>query len=295
MGEASALGSAFLWAVSNILMGSQSSRLPASVISALRCLFAAVFLVIIALLLVAAGEGGALTWGAALGLAGSGAIGIGIGDTLYIRGLRHIGVSRAFPISMAVYPLLTFALAVPLLGEQITARVLAGTVLIIAGVVLVVSGGLPASNGETAARPERERWLGNGLVFAAALLWAGASVWLREAADGVEPAVAQAIRLPAAAIVTVLAVRGSGLSLSPRGHGRRTWLALVLTGVAGTGVGSMLFVIAVQDAGAARTAVLSSTAPLFALPMAALLLGERVSARVIAGTALSITGIWLVV
>lgn len=295
MGEAAALGSAFLWAVSNILMGSQSGRLAASVISALRCIFAAGFLVVLALILVGTGQGGTLSWGAAAGLAGSGALGIGVGDTLYIRSLRHIGVSRAFPISMAVYPLMTFALAVPLLGEDVTARVLAGTVLIIAGVVLVVSGGLAKEASGAGEQAGRERWLGNGLVCAAALLWAAASVWLREAAEGVEPAVAQAVRLPAAALVTALVVWRSGLSLSLAGYGRRTWAALLLTGVAGTGVGSMLFVIGVQDAGAARTAVLSSTAPLFALPMAALALGERVSARIIAGTALSIAGIWLVV
>jgi drug/metabolite transporter (DMT)-like permease len=57
----------------------------------------------------------------------------------------------------------------------------------------------------------------------------------------------------------------------------------------------MLFVLAVQRAGAAKTAVLSSTAPLFALPLAALLLGERLTGRVILGTLLSIAGVWLVV
>lgn len=295
MGEFAALGSAFLWAVSNILMGSQSDRLPASVISALRCVFATLFVVGLAAILVLTGQAGALTGGAALGLAGSGALGVGVGDTLYIRSLRHIGVSRAFPISMAVYPLLTFLLAVPLLGEELSARIGLGSALIIGGVVLVVSGGLAAGDPAAEPRSERERWLGNGLVAGAALLWALASVWLRSASEGVEPAVSQAVRMPAAALVTGLVVYGSGIRPEMRGYSGRTWTALLLTGVVGTGVGSMLFVFAVQQSGAARTAVLSSTAPLFALPMAALLLGERVSGRVIGGTALSIAGIWLVV
>ena len=49
------------------------------------------------------------------------------------------------------------------------------------------------------------------------------------------------------------------------------------------------------QSGAATTAVLSSTGPLFALPMAALWLGERVTRRIVLGTVLSIAGIVLVV
>ncbi|HEV8635891.1 MAG TPA: EamA family transporter [Chloroflexota bacterium] len=41
-------------------------------------------------------------------------------------------------------------------------------------------------------------------------------------------------------------------------------------------------------------AALSSTAPIFAAPLAALFLGERLSPRIGAGTVLSILGIWLV-
>lgn len=293
MGEAAALGSAFLWALSNILMGSQSDRMPAIVISALRCVYAALFLSAVAVVLVLAGSVRYPSAVAALGLAGSGVLGLGVGDTLYIRGLGHIGVSRAFPVSMALYPLLTFVLAVAWLDEQVTPAVIAGTVLIIAGVLLVVSDRQAARRDEK-TMPPGEAWLGVALVALASGLWAFASVWPRSAADGVQPVVAQAIRLPVAAIATAAVVRGVGHSLSPSGYGRRGAWALVATGVLGTGVGSMLFVIAVQDTGAAKTAVLSSTAPLFALPMAAALLSERITARVVVGTAVSIAGIWLV-
>ena len=52
--------------------------------------------------------------------------------------------------------------------------------------------------------------------------------------------------------------------------------------------------IGIQRAGAARTAILSSTGPLFALPLAALALQERVTRQIAVGTVLSIAGIWLV-
>lgn len=295
VGETAALGSALLWAVSSILMGSLTGRMPAVVISALRALFGAAFLLAVAALLLVSGAARAPGPAAAAGLAGSGVLGLGLGDTAYIRSLRHIGVSRAFPVSMATYPLLTFVLAVALIGEAVTPPVAVGAALVIAGVILVVLGGrLPGSEGRS-ARSRREVWLGTALVLTAAVLWAFASVWLRAAADGVQPAVAQAIRLPVAAVVTAGLARGAGHALwSPR-YGWRGLMALLLTGVVGTGAGSMLFVLAVQRAGAAKTAVLSSTAPLFALPLAALLLGERLTGRVVLGTVLSIAGVWLVV
>jgi drug/metabolite transporter (DMT)-like permease len=295
VGETAALGSALLWAVSSILMGSLTGRMPAVVISALRALFGAAFLLAVAALLLVSGAARAPGPAAAASLAGSGVLGLGLGDTAYIRSLRHIGVSRAFPVSMAAYPLLTFVLAVALIGEEVTLPVAMGAALVIAGVILVVLGGrLPGSEGRS-ARSRREVWLGTALVLTAAVLWAFASVWLRAAADGVQPAVAQAIRLPVAAVVTAGLARGAGHALwSPR-YGWRGLMALLLTGVVGTGAGSMLFVLAVQRAGAAKTAVLSSTAPLFALPLAALLLGERLTGRVVLGTVLSIAGVWLVV
>jgi drug/metabolite transporter (DMT)-like permease len=267
--------------------------MPAMVISALRCLFAALFLGAVVAVMALAGAVRVPNLSAVLGLAGSGTLGLAVGDTLYIRSLRHVGVNRALPISTALYPLLTFALAVALLGEHLSVMVLAGTVLIVVGVTLIVTAErLPSA---TILHDAAEVRLGLGLVGLASALWACASVWLRSAADGVQPALAQAVRLPVAAFVTMLVARGTGNGWSPARYGRRSIGALILTGVLGSGVGSILFVIAVQHSGAARTAVLSSTAPLFALPMAAAMLGERVTPRVLMGTALSVAGIWLVV
>jgi drug/metabolite transporter (DMT)-like permease len=69
---------------------------------------------------------------------------------------------------------------------------------------------------------------------------------------------------------------------------------LLAAGMFGTGMGSLLYVIGIQQAGAARAALLSSTSPLFALPLAAVVLHERLTARVIAGAIVSVAGIFLV-
>ena len=297
MGEAAGLGSAFLWALNNIVMGRLSARMPPAVVSAFRCLFGALFALLVLVIAVAVGKSGSVSSVAMVGLVASGVLSIGIGDTLYIRGLGTVGVSRAFPVSMALYPLGTFVLAVGLLGEQVTWRIVGGSLLICLGVVLIARArsapqAQPTSDVNMSADSPRTGYL---FVAVGSLLWAVGSVWLRAAADGVAPAVVQAVRLPVATVITFGIAYQAGHSVRLEHYGRGPLALLGFAGFVGTGVGSLLFVLALQEAGAGKTAVLSSTAPLFALPMAVLVLGEKVTASLIAGTLLSIAGIWLVV
>jgi drug/metabolite transporter (DMT)-like permease len=53
----------------------------------------------------------------------------------------------------------------------------------------------------------------------------------------------------------------------------------------------VLFVAGIKHVGVTVTAVLSSTAPMFALPLGMLFLDERPSRRSLAGTAITIVGI----
>ena len=69
------------------------------------------------------------------------------------------------------------------------------------------------------------------------------------------------------------------------GNGMRNTAALAAAGVLGIGIGSLFYVFAVQEAGAGRTAVLTSTQPLFALPLAVLFLREKITPKVVLGTA----------
>src|SRR2546426_10027839 len=58
-----------------------------------------------------------------------------------------------------------------------------------------------------------------------------------------------------------------------------------------TALSSVLFVAGLKYAEVGLATVLSSTAPLFALPIGLLAFGERVTWRAAAGAALSVTGI----
>lgn len=293
MGEIAALTSAMLWAVSSVLFGSQSGRVPATTMSVVRLVAATALLWLVALLLFASGRLGAIGLGQAAALVAGGMLGLGLGDTLYFASLRLLGVARAFPISMASFPLLTFVLAALFADEAITRPILLGSLLIIAGITLIALREAAAAGATAEAPPPSQARRGVLLVLAAALLWSIAGVWLVSASDGVSPVLVGAIRIPAAALFTGALARAAGHALGPGRYGGG-WLPLAVAGVFGTGVGSLLYVVGVQEAGASRTAILSSTSPLFALPLATLVLRERIGARVAAGTVLSVLGIWLV-
>jgi drug/metabolite transporter (DMT)-like permease len=54
---------------------------------------------------------------------------------------------------------------------------------------------------------------------------------------------------------------------------------------------SLLFVTGLKYAGVAVSTVLSSTAPMFAIPLGALCLGERLAARTVAGGIVTVAGL----
>src|SRR5579885_1550338 len=138
-GELAAIASAALWAFSSLAMAGVSRRMPGITVSALRLVCGVLFYLI---LLVATGQSGdlfRLSAGTAAALAASAVLALGIGDTLYIYGMQAIGVSRASPISVTSYPVLTLALAWALLGEAISLRTALGTGLVLGGIVLIVA------------------------------------------------------------------------------------------------------------------------------------------------------------
>jgi drug/metabolite transporter (DMT)-like permease len=293
-GVGSALLAAALWALSGTLLTSQTSRIDPIPLSALRCLFATAFLAVLLPPLGAIGDLRDISFNTAISMVGSGVVGMGLGDTLYIASLGMIGVSRAYPISMSSYPLLTFLLAVTLLGETVTWVMLLGAVLIIVGVSLLVVEGRAETTGGAALRrgsPGR----GVALVLLAAVFWAVATVWLRAGSGDLSAVAAGSLRIPAAGLFLLLLSWGRMGELRVVAGGRRTLATVALAGIVGTALGGLLYIYAVQEAGAGRAAILSSTSPLFLFPMAVIFLAERLTAWVLVGTAISVVGIWLVI
>ncbi len=328
LGELAGIGSAALWAFSSLVMAGLSRRMPTLAVSCLRLCAGVLFYLV---LLIVTGNLDAMLcvgWAKAAALGLTAIIAMGIGDTLYISGMLRIGVSRASPISVTSYPLLTVVLAWLLLGEVLSVKAIAGTVLVIGGIVLVVlRSGAPASDScdvlpivlppgdgdlelvvaggglrsTTVIASPRQidtaselSLAGVGLVLVAAVTWAISTIWLRTLTADTNLVVVNAIRVPTAAVFlgSLAAARGV---LDLRRYRSRDLLLLAASGMVSTGIGSLLYVYALKEAGAGRSSILNSLSPVFALPLAVWFLKERVTRLTVAGTLLALAGVWLVI
>lgn len=292
MGELAGIAGAIVWATTNTVLRGQSVRLGAFTVNAWRALFASLSFITIFLLTHRLADLLLLPPRTVLALGASVVIGMAFGDTLQFNAMTKIGVSRAMPIG-AAFPLFTVILAAIFLGEPVTARIGAGAGLVIMGVILVA---LPRRSGtvdRSAQAATQGHWLGVGMALTAAVCWALATTISRVAVRDIDVITANTVRLPLSAGVLLLLGLGRA-KLPPSQFGRRTFLILFLAGTVGTAGGGFLYLTSVKLAGAAKTALLSSTAPVFALPLAMIFLGERPGPRAIVGVFIAIAGIVLV-
>lgn len=286
LGAVCALASAFTWAVTSLLVRTVSPPLSSVTVSAVRSLL---------------GGGLLLTWVLATGgigrliaigeknfflLAISIVVAIALGDVMFFESARFLGLARAMTVSM-VYPLMSAGFAALFLGEPLSARVTAGAVVTLTGLAVIVR----ARNGERV----REEHLGRGLAAAlvAAVAWAVSLLVLKPAVGSLDPITTQAVRLPLASLVLFATPWGWGAPRQVLTVDRSMLRRVALLGVI-TAMSSVLFVTSVKLADVAVAAVLSSTAPLFALPLGLIFLGERVTRTALVGTALAVGGVALI-
>lgn len=208
-----------------------------------------------------------------------------LGDTAFFESTRALGLGRAMTVSMT-YPLIAALLAALFLGEALTARVALGSLVALTGLVLTVA---------TKADQRTERahfWRGVTAATVAAFAWAGSVILLKPSLREVDPVNAQAIRLPVAAAMLWATPWTWRAAATLRAPGRTTLWRLLALGVL-SALSSILFVTGIRYAGVAVATVLSSTAPVFAIPLGLLFLGERLAARAILGAAITVVGIAL--
>jgi drug/metabolite transporter (DMT)-like permease len=136
-------------------------------------------------------------------------------------------------------------------------------------------------------------WLGVGAATLAALAWAVSAVALKAPLREVDAVTAQAIRLPIAGLLLLATPWARGAVGRVRaGEPRVLTLMIVLSLL--TVASSVMFTAAVKFTGVGVAVVLSSTAPMFAMPLGLLFLGERLTAAPVAGTLIAMAGIAVV-
>ena len=133
-----------------------------------------------------------------------------------------------------------------------------------------------------------------GLVTA--ILWATGTTILRAVTPGIDAAAVATVQLTPAVVISVLVFlvvrrgRVFGDGATPG-----TVSLIGLTGMLTAGLGTMLVVFAVQRIGAGPTAVLFAMSTIFALPLGVVFLKERVTIWGVAGAAVAVGGVALLV
>jgi drug/metabolite transporter (DMT)-like permease len=218
----------------------------------------------------------------------SGALGIAIGDTFYFRALQNLGARRTLLVG-AMAPVLAALLAGIFLQEGLPVLAWLGMGLTILGVGWVIS---ERTAGQVEPRFVIAKGFGFALLFA--LAQASGAVLSRAALAGtmVDPLWAAGIRLATGVALLI----GWGIFRQQLWvwfasfQTPKRWAGLSLAAFMGTFLGIWLQQISLKYAAAGISQTLSSTSPLFVLPVAAWL-GEKISWRALVGVLVALAGI----
>jgi uncharacterized membrane protein len=333
-GELLSLLSALLWAMTSVLMTVGAKRLDVVPLNLVRCTVSTIFFLALLPFFGGFQALADLTPSNWLWLTVSVLALLVVGDTLYFRSMDLAGVSWTMPLS-SISPLWAVFLAAVFVGEPLTWSVLGGAVLVVLGTILVSrsagpeGAATPAGPAHAAGIPgpltsqsagahgsakvplqgaETSEWGSTdsttnpgdrrrGLLLAllVSVIWAVGAVSIKPASAGVHSVVANTVRQPLAMLMLLGLTLFRGQWGELRGVDAKSWRTIIVASLVGTGLGSLIFVMAVQLAGAGRSAVLMATSPLLAIPFSMLWLQERPTRWTLAGTVLTAAGVGLVV
>lgn len=194
----------------------------------------------------------ALIWFALLGV-----LYFSLARNLLFWGIQVVGTSKASAIS-ASYPLFTVILAVTILEESLTIKIITGTLLVVGGLFLILN-----KNGKTSVTV-KTRALGYIFSLASALCYGCGMVINKWGVSKLTtPLVGSTISLAFGCLMLslVLLIRGFNITLSENKKGIR--FILIAGFLSGFGQISLFF--AMSMASATIVSVLSGTYPLFTL------------------------------
>ena len=294
IGELAALGAAISWAIAPIMYRKALSNTSPVSANIVRCATNAAVLMI---LLFALGLGGVLAslplW-VVLVTVFSGLIGLGLGDTLYMTGLKTIGVSRAVPLASS-YPLFGLIWAVSLLGQPLSFFAVVGAVVILLGIWLLSR----RKDGETTQAKGKTLLLGVIFSLVTAVVWS-VSLTLMDivVSNGITGLQAN-YAITTIRITSIALFLGAAAPFIDRKRGffkisRKGIALLCIGGLIANGVGWLLMNYSFLNLPEAQAIPISSTSPLFASFAGYLLFREKATLWSVSGAIAIIVGIVLI-
>lgn len=291
IGELAALGASLVWAIGGLMLKPLSNRFQPLLLNTIRCGSAAV---IFGVLFLVNGKSASFSTvpvsSAIVAILGT-FLGIGIGESLFVVSLRYLDISRAYPLSVCAYPILTILISVSFFGDTISAIALAGIVIVLLGIYFLTYPTGPLFTGLSLKTPQEKR--GMFLLLLAVIAWGISTVAVREGTRDIDSTTANFLRMAGTAVIlapfTFWKFKGDIVQkLSWPNFGLAS-----LNGVISFGLGGIMYLLALKETGASLTSVLTSTSPVFLLPMSVFFLKEKVTVKLILGAVLSVLGICL--
>jgi drug/metabolite transporter (DMT)-like permease len=287
LGEFYSLACAFAWAIAVILFKKSGESLAPVPLNLFKNTLG-LGLMLVTVLVVSPAWPGIPASAVAVALF-SGFIGIGVGDTLYFRALNAIGASR-MAVGQTLYSPFVIVLSSVYLAERLTLLQCAGVALVLGGIVLVTRE--PGVHLDRAAlRRGLLEAAGSVLVMAAGVVIAKPLLetydffWivLLRIVGGV---LGMLIFMPPARDVARIRAAFAGV---------RHWPHVIAGSVVGTYISMLLWLAGYKYTKASIASVLNEMAAVFILALAALFLGDRLRPAQLAGSAVAVTGVLLVV
>lgn len=283
LGAASALGSAFLWAVAAILFAQIGEKLSARTINLVKGFVAFVCLAFL-LLIYSTSE---FEWRAFGFLALSGIIGIAIGDTLYFQTLQRLGAKLTLLIGTLI-PVVTGVSALFLFNETISHVQVFGLLITLFGVAFVLWN-------KTTQNTSNYAWF-SGVTIACIYVFAeSAGILLTKYGlnhyNSVEATFIRQIFGVAALVFWGLAVKDLVGGFEPLRKNSRLLGLLIATSFIGAFLGTWLSIFALESTYAAVAVTLNATSPIFVLPLAYWFLKEKFDKKQLIGSLVAVFGI----
>jgi len=287
-GELAALLSALLWAIASVVYSRLGQKISPLLLNFLKGAIALVLLSITAV--VTTNTFPSLPLTPVLFLVISGIIGIGVGDTVFFSSLKYLGARRALLFETLAPPLAAI-IALVFLQETLSIYGWLGILLTLFGVATVITE--RTSNQDISLTSLKIGiWFGLGGAIAQAV----GAVFSRAALIefNLNPLWSTLIRLGAGtfSLIPLLLPLRHELKLYSLNGSWRLGGIIFLTAFASTYLGIWLQQISLKFTATGIAQTLSSTSPLFVLPIAAFL-QETITPRAIFGVLIALSGIAL--
>jgi drug/metabolite transporter (DMT)-like permease len=215
-----------------------------------------------------------------------GVTGVAAYNLCFMYGLETVPASRGSLI-IALNPAATMIGAALFLHEPLTLGKIGGTALALVGVAIELGGGNPLALLEGGAG------LGELALFGGVVAWAAYTLIGKRIMADITPLAATTYAALTGTAMLLVAVMFRGELAVPQ-VSTHVWLALGYMGVVGTAVAFVWFLEGVKALGPARAAIFVNLVPVAAITLGVLLLGEKITAAMIVGACLVITGVWII-